>query len=109
MIVVNGHPLPFEKLKQNKIEIIDLSNPNFKCELPTDVPIYYNSVRGLLQGKPIFCGGFNTSNDIMQNCFVIGGKPSIKLQMLKKRVHASSVVLQKNILWVVGGLSLIHI
>ena len=96
-----------------KSEIIDLINPqphvpekmcvysNIKCNFLDDIPHRIGSVGAILQGQPIICGGYKSPN-FCQDCFIIG-QPSIKMNMLNKRTSASSVVLNQNTLWIVGG------
>ena len=51
--------------------------------------------------SPIICGGGN-DNNVFGDCLLIG-KNNPKVSMLQRRRDAACVVLNKNILWVVGG------
>ena len=50
------------------MEIIDLLNPNFKCDIlvPDDIPHRWGSVGGILNNKIIICGGINLSGDFLR-------------------------------------------
>ena len=85
-----------------KYEIVDLLEPSTKYELLYDnVPDVEFSVGGLLQKSPIICGG-DCNRIVTQDCVVIG-QPTMNMKMLEKRTEASSVVLNYNTLWIVGG------
>ena len=99
ILVITGPP----GRDAQEMAIIDLVNPDNKIELPSDIPIPCECglVGGLLQGKGIICGGGKYINTYhSQDCFVIG-QPS--KDILQHRDFASSVVLNKTTLWVVGG------
>ena len=71
-----------------------------------DVPQRSGSIGGLIQGQPIICGGYvdnSTNYGFLQDCLVTTSHPNIKINMLKKRTLASSVVLNQDTLWVIGG------
>ena len=56
------------------------------------------AVGGILENKPLICGGIyeNSNEDVCQDGFILG-QPGKKIEMLKKRAHASSVVLDDSI------------
>ena len=55
----------------------------------------------LVDGKPLICGGDDAKND---ECYMITkSSTSFISKMNTKRAYAASVVLNNNILWVLGG------
>ena len=92
---------------RNGHEIVDLLNPNATYDLLADnLPKIYRATGGLLQKSLIVCGGnYGVHTKNLQNsrdCVVIG-QPEMKIKMITKRSFAASVVLDQNILWIVGG------
>ena len=89
-------------------EIVDLFNPNSKYELLVgNIPRVRGAMGSLFQKSPIICGGqyvydYGYGSETTQNCVVIG-QPKVKMNMRVKRCYASSVALNQNKIWIVGG------
>ena len=89
-------------------EIVDLFNPSSKYELLVgNIPRVRGAMGGLFQKSPIICGGqyvydYGYGNETTQNCVVIG-QPKVKMNIRVKRCYASSVALNQNKIWIVGG------
>ena len=82
-------------------EVIDLQNPGLNCDALPNTHDRSNAVGGLLEDQALICGGvFN--KQALQDCFVIGQSEK-KIEMLEKRAYAASVVIDTNILWIIGG------
>ena len=47
----------FHEKNGQKTEIIDLANPNRKCNILDDIPARAGAVGGILQNQPLICGG----------------------------------------------------
>ena len=75
-------------------EVIDLSNPNISCNNLENAPSQrWASVGGVLNGRPLICGGFNPPFSF-QDCFYVQGDPNQNISMIQKRSFASSVVMK---------------
>ena len=67
----------------------------------------YSAIGGLLQNKPVICGGGHDgyqnvhSTAVSQDYFILG-TTHLELQMLEKRKYAASIVLNEQ-LWITGG------
>ena len=82
-------------------EIVDLSDPTKSCVLE-DIPFYknpWNPAGGLMVTTPVICGGFQV--DYKNECLLYG--TSEVITMNSKRHYASSVTLNANKLWILGG------
>ena len=96
-------------------EIIDLSDPNQKCDLMEDIQLSFG-VGGLVMhnnikySKPIFCGGISNNDDNLkldQDCYVVRESDSkYHSTMSQGRSFSSSVVLSHGELWITGGIGL---
>ena len=86
---------------------LDLENPQRKCEdLHDVVPERRGSVGGVLEDKPIICGGWAEDIEYMNDCLVIGHPTSMTKTMLQNRSNAAAVVLTDeggSKLWIIGG------
>ena len=95
ILVTTGNPIG----NGQKIEIIDLDNFHFKCELMADSLGRGGSVGGLVDNQPIICGGNSNSNEFESG--IILGHHNKKVQTIEpNRAYASSVVLDNTALWV---------
>ena len=85
-----------------KIEIVDLSDPTKSCILE-DISWRYHSAGGLLGTTPVICGGINGGGieNYLNDCIFYG--TSQVISMSTKRAYTSSVVLDNNKLWMLGG------
>ena len=63
ILITSGMP----KENGQNTEIIDLINPDFKCEQKANIPVRSAAVGGLLQNQPLICGG----KDDAWNCFQV--------------------------------------
>ena len=88
-------------------EVIDLTNSIIKYDLLQTLPERWGSVGALMNGKPVICGGYNTSdNEYLQDILVLGNdenQSSFNLSLTEKRSGAASVLLDDYTLWIVGG------
>ena len=76
-------------------EVIDLIDPNLSCSNLESAPDErWASVGGLLNGRPIICGGFNGTHSF-KDCFTVQGNVSNQqnISMTQIRSFATSVVL----------------
>ena len=78
-------------------EIIDIANEDRECNELAKFPHSVESAAGgLVNGKPMICGGFNqdpitgTSN----KCFVIGGNQSVNMEY--ERSYPSSISISRD-------------
>ena len=75
-------------------EVIDLFNPNISCSNLENAPsVRWASVGGVLNGRPLICGGFNPPFSF-QDCFYVQGDHNQNISMIQKRSFASSVVMK---------------
>ena len=75
-------------------EVIDLNNPSISCNnLETAPSERWASVGGLLNGRPIICGGFYPPFSF-QDCFFVQGDKKQNISMTTKRSFATAVVLK---------------
>ena len=75
-------------------EVIDLFNPNISCSNLEKAPSQrWASVGGVLNGRPLICGGFNPPFSF-QDCFYVQGDHNQNISMIQKRSFASSVVMK---------------
>ena len=95
ILVTTGNPIG----NGQKIEIIDLDNFHFQCELMADSLGRGGSVGGLIDNQPLICGGNSNSNEFENG--IILGHHNKKVQTIEpNRAYASSVVLDNTALWV---------
>ena len=87
-------------------EVIDLANPNIKCQnMAKLINLREGAVGGLIKQKwPLICGGYPAVDQ--KNCEVIGGidEMELKLELLERRRWAASQVWIDEQLWVTGGI-----
>ena len=86
-------------------EVINLLNPNSKCESFKNLPVRIRlATSGLLKNnQPIICGGQSTINlEYQDNCYTLG-KNEVVSKLFSPRCCSASVVINNNILWVTGG------
>ena len=101
IIITTGVPHYLGK----KTEIIDLSNPKIKCDYLADVPQRSGSVGGLIDGKPLICGGYLSGHPMADSFSVNETKFERKSYLTQQRAFAASVLLNSKTLWVVGKIS----
>ena len=87
VLVTTGNPVG----NGQKTEIIDLSKPNqksiVKSEVLPDSPGPRGPVGGLVEDQAVICGG-SINTDELQHCIILG-QPNKKIQMIEKRAYAS--------------------
>jgi len=90
-------------------EVIDMVNPNITCNNLESAPNgRWASVGGLVNRRPLICGGFNGTHSF-KDCFSVQGNGinHQNISMTQTRSFATSVVLTdqefNDYLWVVGG------
>ena len=93
------------------LEIIDLINTASKNDLFWDETVIRrdDAFGGLLQNKPLICGGYDLGSDIhplqeLQDCIILG-QSNEKINMLESRRNAACVALDQKTLWVTGGIA----
>ena len=93
--------------KGQRTEVIDLANPDSKCDPLPDYPIQiFGATGGLLQdSSPIVCGGFDGSDlGRISQCYIIDGNETLQtIDLNIYRWNSASVLLDKNTLWITGG------
>ena len=82
-------------------EVIDMETPSLTCQSFGTITTRPRAVGGLLQEKPIVCGGLSYS--IRQSCLIFGESQTVT--MTQARYYAASVVLNSTTMWVIGGYS----
>ena len=84
-----------------RAEIIDLENSKAKCASLPDFPgEFFSSVGGLLDNKPVICGGFDHKTGMRDQCFELDDskkfQPSTKLST--RRSNAAAVVINDKVI-----------
>ena len=88
-----------------KSEIIDLVDPDFKCEIIHNIPARQGCLGAIIHNQILICGGANFQKrglNYFQDGFIIGNS-NIHVKMLQKRFKSSSVVFHESTLWIIGG------
>ena len=95
------------------VELVNLFWENSACENPTDLPHKLDgAISGIIDEKPVICGGLKThvsdengfEQTIESGCYQGGNNEWSSHQSLKcPRWGASSVMLDKDSMWVFGG------
>ena len=93
-----------------KSEVIDLLNPNTKCQFMTD---FNNQITdatgGLIESTvPIICGGFSPLEGAkyignQKQCWYMIDEFAFAIDLIHDRHFSSSVILNNNVLWITGG------
>ena len=83
------------------VEIINLIDPKMKYEFIDDRTARSGATGFLLQDKPIICGGYKFKN------YIILGQPDQTFETLEERECSTGLVLNENLAWIVGGLTLL--
>ena len=93
--------------KGQHTEVIDLANPDSKCDPLPEYPIQiFGATGGLLQDtSPIVCGGFDGSDlGRISQCYIVDGNETLQtIDLNIYRWNSASVLLDKNTLWITGG------
>ena len=75
-------------------EVIDLIDPNLSCSNLERAPDErWASVGGLLNGRPIICGGFNGTHSF-KDCFFVQGDHDKEKSMTQIRSFATAINLK---------------
>ena len=93
-MVATGSP----SSSRQKTEIVDLTDPSKSCVLD-DIPSRYGSTGGVLGTIPVICGGYG--GGYLNECLLYG--TSQVITMNSKRYYASSVAINPNKIWILGG------
>ena len=93
-MVATGSP----SSSRQKTEIVDLTDPSKSCVLD-DIPSRHASTGGVLGTIPVICGGYEDGN--LNECLLYG--TSQVITMNSKRQVASSVAINPNKIWILGG------
>ena len=98
LLVTSGYPINHGI----HTEIIDLINPNMKCEDFQDLSIELDlAFGGLLENRPIICGG-HSNLTYETKCYEIGTNEIIA-ELNQPRCCGASVILNEETLWISGG------
>ena len=84
-----------------KSEVVDLIDPKAKYQLFPETSARWGSIGGCIDNKLVIGGGY-VFDEYFQDCFFIGEETK-KKSMKDARFAASSVNLQDNLIWIVGG------
>ena len=106
MLITTGAPYK----NGQKSEVIDLLNPNAICQFMTDFPEQVtDATGGLIESTiPLICGGFSPFKGGWQignqkQCWYMIGEFSYAINLIHDRHFSSSVILNKDVLWITGG------
>ena len=98
LLVTSGYPVN----QGIHTEIIDLINPDIKCDNLQDLPIELDlAFGGLLENRPIICGG-HSNLTYETNCFEIGTNEIIA-ELNQPRCCGANMVLNEETFWISGG------
>ena len=99
-MVATGYP----SSNGQKTEIVDLTDPSKSCVLD-DIPSRHGSTGGVLGTTPVICGGgyYDGGWKYLNECLLYG--TSQVITMNSKRQYASSVAINPNKIWILGGWS----
>ena len=87
-----------------KSEVVDLIDPKAKYQryqLLLETSARWGSIGGIINNKLVIGGGY-ACDEYFQDCFIIGEEEK-KISLKDARFAASSVNLQDNLIWIVGG------
>ena len=106
ILVTTGYPYE----NGQKTEIIDLANDDATKVLPFDFLKRDGMIGGFVQTQPLICGGeYHPEERYFRKCFILGRQqqeqPVVneKIMTLEQRSDAASIVINQNILWIIGG------
>ena len=103
LLITTGIIIDPEVMEQ-KTEVLDLSNPEFECEILPDFPLPIESAVGAyINDRPIVCGGKDPFNEDFLNdkCFVLGqDEPIVELNSF--RVGAAGISIANDVFWITG-------
>ena len=109
ILVTTGYPYE----NGQKTEIIDLvndDNDDATKVLPFDFLKRDGLIGGFVQNQPLICGGeYHPEERYFRKCFILGRQQqeqpvaNEKIMMLEQRSDAASIVINQNILWIIGG------
>ena len=85
---------------EQKTEIVDLTDSSMSCVLD-DIPSRDGSIGGVLGTTPVICGGYSSGTGYLNECLLHG--TSEVITMNSKREYASSVAINPNKIWILGG------
>ncbi len=102
LLVTVGYPWSNET---QSTEVIDLDNPDNKCDNLQPFPIGVQGATGhLVYGNtPVICGGLFSNESSSNKCYIFGN-PTPVLTMHEERWHPASLLLDEGrTIWIVGG------
>ena len=85
-------------------EVIDLNNPDVKCDALQYLSRSFATGGFLPKDKPLICGGISNEDhqQVLQDCIIIGDSTT-NLVMSIERAFSASIVLTNGKLWITGG------
>ena len=87
------------------LEIIDLIDTTSKPVIVADTNgSRKGAIGGILQNKPVICGGYDSDVEPIAN-FSIIGMSNNNFKMMSSRCGSASIVLNESKIWVTGGTS----
>ena len=96
ILYVTGYPPTSGKLA----EIVDMENSSVTCNNLQDFPVErLATMGGLLDGKPLICGGFHPYS---ADCYQYDQTWNPTTQMNKERGAAGYVTMNDGSLWITG-------
>ena len=88
------------------LEIIDLIDMTSKPVIVADTNgSRKGAIGGILQNKPVICGGYDSDIKSITN-FSIIGMTNDNFKMIRPREFSASIALNESKIWVTGGKSL---
>ena len=103
MLVATGDNGPFDENTRIS-EVIDLMDPNMKCQALPQFPIMTSEGAGGLlptaanELRPVVCAGIFSSD-----CYIVGPTNDVVAKLITERSYVSSLVLNEGILWITGN------
>ena len=88
------------------LEIIDLIDTTSKPIIVIDTTgSRKGAIGGILQNKPVICGGYDTDIKTIPNYSIIGMSNN-DFKMMSPRDFSASIALNESKIWVTGGYSI---
>ena len=87
-------------------EVIDILNETKSCNNLPDLPVNIKlAIGGLVDGKPVVCGGYNTVTSSYSNeCYIFENRNwELFANLIQARAEAAGSVVNGDHLWITGG------